>query len=65
MDDLYFNEADADQFISLLVGGISRAEERFHNSLNTVDEHGNVIDPGNLGKIPPNHLTFRQSETIL
>ena len=46
--DLYFDEVHADQFLSLLIGGMSRAQDRFHDSLNTVDEHGNVIDPETL-----------------
>lgn len=43
-DDLYLDMAQADNFLSLLMGGMSRAQDRFNAKLRTVDEHGNPIE---------------------
>ena len=34
-----------DQILTLLIGGIQRAEERYKAKLNTVDADGNLIVP--------------------
>jgi len=43
MTDPYFDEVHADAFLSLVLGGIARAEQRYRAKLRTVDEHGNPI----------------------
>ena len=46
MDDLFDNSlysANPDHFISLLMGGIMRAQDRFRSKLNIVDENGEVL----------------------
>lgn len=37
-----------DAFLTLILGGIKRAEERFRDGLQTVDENGNPIDENGL-----------------
>jgi len=44
MDDLYFDAIHADNFLNLLMGGMSRAQKRFEDKLRTVDENGNPIN---------------------
>ena len=46
---LYFDSARADNFLSLLIGGMAKAQTRYESKLRTVDENGNPIDEG--GKI--------------
>ena len=48
MDDLYFDAVHADNFLSLMLGGIARAEERHRAKLRTVDEHGNLVEDKRL-----------------
>lgn len=55
MGDLYFDTVHADNFLSLMLGGIARAEERHRAKLRTVDEHGNLIEDGNLIEAEVNH----------
>lgn len=43
MDDAYFDVMHADRFLSLVFGGIARAEQRHRAKLRTVDENGNPI----------------------
>ncbi len=39
----YFDPAKADTFLSALMGGMSRAQDRHRAKLNTVDENGEVL----------------------
>lgn len=44
MGDPYFDKVHADNFLSLVLGVITRAEQRHLAKLRTVDEHGNPIE---------------------
>ena len=46
---IYFDSARADNFLSILIGGMQKAQTRYESKLRTVDENGNPIDEG--GKI--------------
>lgn len=51
---LYLDSCSADAFLATMMGGMARAQERFHASLRTVDEHGDPIEeqPKNLEEKP-------------
>ena len=40
----YFDEGNADAFLATLMGGMARAQDRFHAKLRTVDENGDPIE---------------------
>ena len=42
--DPYFDEIHVDQFLTGLMGGMARAQERFREKLRTVDENGDPIE---------------------
>ena len=55
MPDLYIDAFHADNFLSLMLGGIARAEERHRAKLRTVDENGNLVEDAFLIEAEVNH----------